>query len=154
MSFLFVRRSLPIKYRSYLIPIKTYCTVSRNSPVSSFLKRTSCTSCLSASHDWHGPFHCNHLIQHDSSVFRTMINPSILVSAGVRVTRALHTPGVLLWWWWLQSASARSWIVVPSGTFIVTFPQAYHAGFSVGCVACVTARGGCILFFYGATCNM
>lgn len=40
----------------------------------------------------------------------TMINPSTFVAAGVRVTRALHTPG----------------------TFIVTFPQAYHAGFSIG----------------------
>jgi hypothetical protein len=39
-----------------------------------------------------------------------MINPSTFVSAGVKVTRALHTPG----------------------TFIVTFPQAYHAGFSIG----------------------
>jgi histone demethylase JARID1 len=40
----------------------------------------------------------------------TMINPSTFVAAGVKVTRALHTPG----------------------TFIVTFPQAYHAGFSIG----------------------
>jgi hypothetical protein len=61
MSYVFVRRSLPIKYRSYLIPIKTCCTVSRNSPVSSFLQRTSCTSCISLSHDWSDPFHFKHL---------------------------------------------------------------------------------------------